>query len=92
MEWLLMDWLLVAIIGAAVGFVISFFAQGIRMPQALCVVLALAGSLAGAGLIKISGLPIFGIGSFYIAGCLGAICLLAGGILAFSLTQDEHRI
>jgi hypothetical protein len=92
MEWLLMEWLIIGVIGAAVGFVISFFAQSIRMPQALCVVLALAGSLAGAGLIKITGLLIFGVGSVYIAGCLGAICLLAGAMLAFSLTQDEHRI
>jgi uncharacterized membrane protein YeaQ/YmgE (transglycosylase-associated protein family) len=87
-----MEWLLVAIVGSVVGLLIGFFAEAIRMPQSLSVVLGVAGSLAGAGIVRVSSTAFLGPWSFYVAATLGAICLLSGGILAFSLTQDEHRI
>lgn len=87
-----MEWFLLAIIGAVIGTVISFFTQRLHLPQPLAVLVATVGALAGGGLAHVAGFAAFGRWTFYITGAGLALGVLAGAILAFSLTSEEKRI
>lgn len=87
-----MAWILVAIIGAVVGALVSFVVRHLHMPTALCVGLGVLGALIGAGLNAMVGADILGAWSFYLSGAVVSVCILAGGILAFSLTSEEKRV
>ena len=87
-----MQWFILAIVGAIVGTAISFFTQKMSMPQPLVVMVATVGALAGGALVRVSGFNAFGRWTFFIAGGGLALGMLAGAILAFSLTSQEKRI
>ena len=87
-----MEWLVVAVIGMIVGTAISFATISLRMPQSLTILLAVVGAVAGGLITKVANFAAFGPWTFYIAGTALAIVMLAGGILAFSLTNEEKRI
>ena len=86
-----MTWILVAIIGAVIGATVSFVVRHLDMPIALCTGLGVLGALIGAGLNAMIGAEILGAWSFYLSGAVVSVCVLAGGILAFSLTKEEKR-
>jgi uncharacterized membrane protein YeaQ/YmgE (transglycosylase-associated protein family) len=86
-----MTWILVAIIGAMVGAAVSVVVRHLEMPVALCVGLGVAGALIGAGLNAMVGAEILGAWSFYLSGAVVSVCILAGGILAFSLTNEDRH-
>lgn len=87
-----MDWIFLAIIGAVLGGIVSFAALNLRMPQSLTVFLGVLGSLAGGFLAHITDFSSFGQWTFYVAGVALAIVVIAGGILGYSLTNEEKRI
>lgn len=87
-----MEWIVVAAIGAIIGTVVSFVSAGLRMPQSLTILLAVVGAIAGGLIARVTNFLAFGPWTFYIAGTGLAIAMLAGGILAFSLTNEEKRI
>ncbi len=87
-----MAWVVVAIIGGLIGGVVSFVVRQVHMPYALCIGLGVIGALVGAGLNRMVGADILGAWSFYLSGAVVSVCMLAGGILAFSLTSEEKRI
>jgi uncharacterized membrane protein YeaQ/YmgE (transglycosylase-associated protein family) len=86
-----MTWILVAIIGAIVGTIVSLVVRHLDMPVSLCVGLGVIGALVGAGLNAMIGAEILGAWSFYLSGAVVSVCILAGGILAYSLTSEEKR-
>jgi hypothetical protein len=86
-----MEWLLVAIMGAGIGFVVSLAVGAIRFPLPLCVAIGAFGALAGAALFHITGSEVFGILSLYIAGAVISTLALAGGLLAYMLTSPQRR-
>ena len=87
-----MDWIFLAIIGAVLGGIVSFAALNLRMPQSLTVFMGVLGALAGGFLAQITHFFTFGPWTFYVAGVALSIVVLAGGILGFSLTNEEKRI
>ncbi len=88
-----MEWIVVIAIGAVIGGVVSFVSlEGLRMPQSLTILLAVVGAVFGALLAQVTGFQAFGQYTFYIAATGLSIALLAGGMLAFSLTNEEKRI
>ncbi|MES2964681.1 MAG: hypothetical protein V4760_12385 [Bdellovibrionota bacterium] len=87
-----MEWLVIAFIGAIVGFVVSFVAQGLlRMPVSLVVLIGTIGALGGGAIQQATQSMIFGRWTFYLAGVGLSIALLAGGLLGYSLTNEERR-
>jgi hypothetical protein len=88
-----MEWLVVIAIGAIIGGVVSFVSvEGLRMPQSLTILLAIVGAVFGGIIVRATGFLAFGQWTFYVAATGLSIALLAGGILAFSLTNEEKRI
>jgi len=87
-----MEWFVVATIGAVIGLLTGFFAEIVRMPQILCIVLGTIGAVLGGTLFRITRIDVFGAASFYLIGVLVAIGFLVGGILAYSLTNTERRV
>ena len=87
-----MEWIVLAVIGAVIGAVVSFIATAVRMPQSLSILVALVGAIAGGAIARATGFLAFGTWTFYIAGAGLAIVMLAGGILAYSLTNEEKRV
>ena len=87
-----MTWILVAFIGAFVGTMVSFVVRHLHMPPLLCIGLGIIGALIGAGLNTMMGTEILGAWSFYLSGAVVSVCIIAGGILAFSLTNEERRV
>lgn len=87
-----MEWLIVAVIGAVLGMLVSLLAREFRMPQIVPIILGMMGALGGGALYKITGVPLFGALSFYMSGVILAIGVLAGGLLAFNLTRSETRV
>ena len=88
-----MEWIVVVAIGAVIGGVVSFVSvEGLRMPQSLTILLAIVGAVFGALISRVTGFTSFGPWTFYITGTGLSIAMLAGGILAFSLTNSEKRI
>ncbi len=88
-----MEWIVVVAIGAAIGVGVSFFAAGsIKMPYSLTIFVAVVGAIFGGLIVQFSGFLAFGPFSFYIAATALSIALLAGAMLAHSLTNEEKRI
>ena len=87
-----MEWIVLAVVGAVIGTVVSFIATGLRMPQSLAILVAVVGAIAGGGIARTTGFMAFGTWTFYIAGAGLAIVMLAGGILGYSLTNEEKRV
>ena len=88
-----MAWIVVVAIGAVIGAVVSFVSlEGLRMPQSLTILLAIVGAVFGGILVHVTGFLAFGQYTFYIAATGLSIALLAGGMLAFSLTNEEKRV
>jgi uncharacterized membrane protein YeaQ/YmgE (transglycosylase-associated protein family) len=88
-----MEWLAVAVVGAIIGFVVSFAAaQAFRMPGSLVVFIGVMGALGGGMIQRATDTIIFGRWTFYIAGAALSIALLAGALLAYSLTNEERRV
>lgn len=88
-----MEWIVVIAIGAIIGGVVSFVSvEGLRMPQSLTILLAVVGAVFGGLIAQVTGFMAFGQATFYIAGAGLSIAMLAGGLLAFSLTNEEKRI
>ena len=78
-----------AIIGASVGFVSS---TGVGMPRSLTLFIAIAGAVIGGILVRFTGFMALGEFTTYIAATVLSIALVAGSILAFSLTNEEKRV
>ena len=88
-----MEWIVVLAIGAVIGVVVSFVAAGsLKMPQILTIFIAVVGAVFGGLIARVTGMLAFGQFTFYIAAAVLSIALLAGGILAFSLTNEEKRV
>lgn len=88
-----MEWIVVIAIGAVIGSVVSFVAsEAIRMPQSLTILIAVVGAVLGGLIDRVTGFLAFGQSTFYIAAAGLSIALLAGGLLAFSLTNEEKRV
>ena len=88
-----MEWIVVIAIGAVIGAVVSFVSlEGLRMPQSLTILLAIVGAVFGGLIAQVTGFTGLGQYTFYIAATGLSIALLAGGMLAFSLTNEEKRI
>jgi uncharacterized membrane protein YeaQ/YmgE (transglycosylase-associated protein family) len=87
------EWIIVVAIGAIIGTVVSFVTiEGLRMPQTLTIALAIVGAVFGGLLAHITSFEALGHYTFYIAATGLSIALLAGGLLAYSLTSEEKRI
>ena len=84
-----MEWIVLILLGAFIGLIASFVAERAGMPQPLCVLLAVIGALAGAVLTKITGFAALGAATFYFMGSVLAVGLLAGGMLAYNLTDKQ---
>lgn len=92
-EEVIMEWVVAIAIGAIIGAVVSFVSvEGMRMPQSLTILLAVVGAVFGGLIAKVTGFMSFGPWTFYVAATGLSIALLAGGLLAFSLTDEEKRI
>lgn len=88
-----MEWIVAIAIGAVIGGVVSFVSvEGLRMPQSLTILVAIVGAVFGGLIARVTGFMAFGQWTFYIAATGLSIAMLAGGILAFSLTNEEKRI
>ena len=87
-----MEWIVLAIIGAVIGTVVSFVATAVRMPQSLAILVAVVGAIAGGAIARTTGFLAFGTWTFYVAGAGLSIVMLAGGILGYSLTNEEKRV
>lgn len=87
-----MEWVIVAAIGAVIGTVVGFFSTAVRMPQSVCILLGALGGILGGSLFYLARVELFGGASFYVYGVLLSIGLLAGGLLAYSLTSSERRV
>ena len=88
-----MDWVMLMVIGAVLGLLTGFIARNLNdMPEILCVVVGVLGSLLGGALFGAVKSSIFGTASFYIYGVFVTIGLLAGAVLAFNLTSTEKRL
>jgi ABC-type enterochelin transport system permease subunit len=88
-----MEWIVVIAIGAIIGGVVSFVTLGgLKMPQTLTILLAIIGAIFGGLIAKVTGFLSFGQFTLYITAAGLSIALLAGGILAFSLTNEEKRV
>lgn len=87
-----MEWIVVGILGAIMGSIVSFVVSGSRMPQSLAVILGMVGAIAGASLDRITGFNALGSWTFYASGAVVAIGFLAGGTLGYSLTSTEDRV
>lgn len=88
-----MEWLVLALLGAVIGFVVSFAAQQtLRMPSALVIFVAVLGALGGGLIQQATESITFGRWTFYIAGLGLSVTLLAGALLAYSLTNEERRV
>lgn len=87
-----MEWIFIALIGAFIGLLVAYgAAQALRMPSALVITIGVIGALGGAFLQQATGSLIFGPWTFYLGGIGLAIALEAGGLLGYSLTNEERR-
>lgn len=88
-----MEWIVVVAIGAIIGVVVSFVSlEGLRMPPSLTLLLAIVGAVFGGLIAQVTGFTALGRYTFYITATGLSIVLLAGGLLAFSLTNEEKRV
>ncbi len=88
-----MDWVILMIIGAALGLLTGFVARHLNgMPEVLCVFVGILGSLLGGALFGADKSSIFGPASFYVYGIFVSVGLLGGAVLAFNLTSTEKRL
>ena len=84
-------WFLVVCIGIIVGSIVNFVVRHLEMPYLLCVGIGVIGALLGAALNRMIGAEILGPSSFYLSGAIVAVCILAGGVFAYSLTYTDKR-
>lgn len=84
-----MEWLGLALIGAIIGTIVSFLGLNMRMPQALTILVATVGALAGGLIDQVTQMAAFGRWSFFVAGAGLSIVTLAGAFFAYSLTNAE---
>lgn len=82
-----MEWIVLLVLGVFVGLLAVFITEPAGMPQLLTLSLGVAGVLIGGLLTKMTGFSPIGPATLYFMGTVLAICLLAGGTLAFILTD-----
>lgn len=82
-----MEWIVILVLGVIVGLLASFITAEAGMPQPLTLILGVFGVFIGAFLSKVTGFNAIGPATIYIMGTVLAICLLAGGTLAYTLTK-----
>jgi hypothetical protein len=87
-----MMWFSLLVVGAVIGTLASFFSQRIHMPRIWVVLIATASAVAGGALALTTGFHAFGRLTIYISGAGLALGVIAGAVLAFSLTNEEKRV
>lgn len=88
-----MEWIILALVGAVIGLLAAYgAAQALRMPTALVVFIGVVGALGGGMIQHATESLIFGRWTFYVAGAGLALALVAGGLLGYSLTNEERRV
>ena len=88
-----MEWIVVVGIGCLIGLVVSFVVAGtLKMPRSLTIIVGIVGAVVGGIIARVSGFFAFGDFTFYISATALSVALLSGGVLGFSLTNEEKRI
>lgn len=82
-----MEWIVLIVLGVFIGLLAVFITEPAGMPQLLTLSLAVAGVLFGGLLTKMTNFTAIGPATVYFMGAVLAICLLAGGALAYVLTD-----
>lgn len=83
-----MEWILLIILGAAIGFILSPIARLVHVPIVISVAVGSLGAVIGAAVDEAAGFEPFGRATDFIAGGVVSVGCLIGMVLAFALTRD----